>query len=78
MKATEVIVQLPHEEVEFLEGYAKVHATSVAEIFTRYAKRLHSAARREPHPKNVKFTGAVPADTDARQEYRQHLADKHR
>ena len=78
MKAAEVTVLLPPEEAEFLEGYAKEHATSIAEIFARYAKRLHSAARCEPHPKNVKFTGTVPADQDAREEHRQHIADKHR
>jgi hypothetical protein len=78
MKATEVTIQLPKEEVEFLESYAKEHATSVAEIFARYAKRLQSATRREPHPENVKFTGSVPAEVDAREDYRKHVADKHR
>jgi hypothetical protein len=78
MKTTEVTVPLPKEEADFLESYAKEHATSVAEIFARYAKRLHSASRREPHPENMKFTGAVPADVDAREEYRQHIANKHR
>ena len=78
MNATEVTVLLPQEEADFLESYAKEHATSVAEIFARYAKRLHSAARREPHPDNVKFTGAVPAKVNVPAEHRQHLVDKHR
>ena len=37
-----------------------------------------NAEHAEPHPENVKFTGTAPADTDARHEYRQHLADQHR
>ncbi|MGO8696377.1 MAG: DUF6364 family protein [Limisphaerales bacterium] len=78
MNATEMTVQMPREEAEFLETYAKEHATSVAEIFTRYARRLQSTARRSPHPENVKFSGAVPADVDAREDYRKHLVDKHR
>jgi hypothetical protein len=78
MKATEVTVQLPREEAEFLESYAKEHATSVAEIFTRYARRLQSTARRTPHPENVKFTGSVPADLDAADAYGKHIVDKHR
>jgi hypothetical protein len=78
MKATEVTVQLPREEAEFLETYAKEHSTSVAEIFTRYARRLHSATRRAPHPENVKFSGSVPAEVDAREAYRKHMVDKHR
>jgi len=78
MKATEVTVQLPREEAEFLETYAKEHATSVGEIFARYAKRLQSATRRAPHPENVKFSGSVPVEVDAREDYRKHSVDKHR
>ena len=78
MNATEMTVKMPKEEAEFLEAYAKEHATSVAEIFTRYARRLQSTTRRTPHPENVKFTGAVPADVDAREAYRKHVVDKHR
>jgi predicted LPLAT superfamily acyltransferase len=68
MNATEVTVQLPREEAEFLEVYAKEHATSVAEIVTRYARRLQSAGRRAPHAENVKFTGSVPTDVDVREQ----------
>ena len=77
MTATEMTVQLPREQAEFLEAYAKEHATSVTEILTRYARRLQSTARRAPHPENVKFAGSVPADVDAREAYRQHVVDKH-
>ena len=78
MNATEMTVQMPREEAEFLETYAKEHATSVGEIFTRYARRLQSTTRRAPHAENVKFTGSVPADLDAREDYRKHVVDKHR
>jgi hypothetical protein len=77
MNATEMTVQIPREEAEFLEAYAKEHATSVAEIFTRYARRLQSTTRRVPHTENVKFTGSVPVDVDAREAYRKHVVDKH-
>lgn len=78
MNSTEVTVQLPREEAEFLETYAKEHATSVGEIFTRFARRLQSTAQPAPHQENVKFSGAVPSDVDAREAYRQHVVDKHR
>jgi hypothetical protein len=78
MNATEVTVQLPREDAEFLESYAREHATSVAEIFTRYARRLQSTAQRTPHPENVKFSGSVPAEVNAREAYREHIVDKHR
>lgn len=77
MNATEMTIQLPREQAEFLETYAKEHATSVAEIFTRYARRLQSTTRPAAHPANVKFTGSVPAEVDAREAYRRHVVDKH-
>jgi hypothetical protein len=75
MKTMELTVQLPEDEVHFLEAYAKAHAISVAELLARYARRLQ---QRAPHPDNLKFTGTVPADTDVRQEHRQHVENKHR
>jgi leucyl aminopeptidase (aminopeptidase T) len=75
MNATEVTVQLPREEAEFLEAYAKEHATSAAEIVTLYARRLQSTTRRAPHPENVKFTGSVPADVDVRDAYRKNAVE---
>jgi len=76
MKTTALTVQLPEDDAQFLEAYAKEHAVSIADLFARYARRLQHAPR-SPHPENLKFTGAVPADVDARAEYRQHLAAKH-
>jgi hypothetical protein len=46
MNATEMTVKMPKEEAEFLEAYAKEHATSGPEILTRYARRLQRAFKR--------------------------------
>ena len=75
MKTMERTVQLPDEAARLLATYAEEHALSVAELLTRYARRLQPRA---PHPANLEFTGTVPADTDARAEHRQHLERKHR
>ena len=75
MKTTELKVQLPEDEVHFLESYARQHAISVAELLTRYARRLHPRAS---HPANIKLTGTIPADIDATEEYLQHVERKHR
>jgi len=77
MKTTALTVQLPEDDAQFLETYAREHAVSVAELFARYARRLQNAPR-APHPKNLKFTGTVPAEVDAREEHRQHVENKHR
>jgi hypothetical protein len=60
VKATEVTVQLPTEEAEFLEAYAKERSTSVAEIFTRYARRLQNATRHSPSSGQCQFFGVSP------------------
>jgi hypothetical protein len=55
---------------------AREHAISVAELLARYARRLQKQL--DPHPDNIKFTGTVPADVDAREEHCQHVEGKHR
>ena len=50
----------------------------VAEIVTRYVKRLKSAERKPLHQDIVNITGLVPRQVDAETEHRQHLLDKHR
>ena len=75
MKTTELTVELPETEVQFLETYAREHSLSLAELLARFARRLQP---RPPHPADLKFTGAVPADVDARAEHRRHLEQKHR
>ena len=76
MKTTELTVQLPEDEVQFLETYAKAHSVSLAELLARFARRLRNAPP-APHPASLKFTGTVPPDVDARAEHRRHVENKH-
>lgn len=77
MKITALTVQLPEDDVQFLDAYAKKHAASIADLFAGYARWLQRPPL-APHLENLKFTGAVPADLDARRDHREHLAAKHR
>ena len=77
MKTTEMTVQLPEGEAHFLEAYARERSLTVAELLARYVRRLQSAPRAS-HPANLKFTGTVPSDVDARAEHRRHIENKHR
>ena len=78
MPSAELTLQLPAEEIEFLNSYAQEHGTTVAEIVARYVKRLKSAERKPLHQDIVNITGLVPRQVDAETEHRQHLLDKHR
>jgi hypothetical protein len=78
MKTTELTVELPEDAAYILRTYASEHAMSLAELLSRYARRLQTAAQRGPHPKNLQFTGTVPADVEVREDYRRHVENKHR
>lgn len=78
MLTAELTIELPAEELDFLQAYAKEHGTSVATLMARYAQALRNAPRRPPHPANVQFTGTVPAEVDAREIYVAAMIEKHR
>ncbi len=78
MPSSELIIELPAEEADFLRAYAREHGTTVASLMARYAQALRNAPRRPPHPANVQFTGTIPSEVDAREDYLQHMVKKHR
>ena len=78
MTTAELKVQLPDDDIAFLESYAAEHRMTLATLMARYVAALRAAPRRAPHPANLQFTGTVPADVDAREAHRQHLTEKHR
>jgi hypothetical protein len=76
MPTAELTLKLPAEEVEFLKAYAQ-HGTTAAELLATYVERLKATGHPPLHPDIVSITGLVPAEIDAKAEYRQHLLDKH-
>ena len=78
MPTAKLTVNLPTEEIEFLEEYAQQHGLTAAEVVVRYLHRLKSGAQPAIHPDIAALTGLVPPDTDAEAEYHRHLLDKHR
>lgn len=78
MTTAELKVQLPGDDIAFLESYAAQHRLTLSSLLGRYVTALRAAPRRAPHPANLQFSGTVPADADAREAYRQHLIEKHR
>jgi Family of unknown function (DUF6364) len=78
MPTTELTLNLPEEEVEFLKDYAEQHGVTVTDLVARYVKLLQKVPVRPPHPANLQFTGVVPEDVDVRELYLQHMLEKHR
>jgi Family of unknown function (DUF6364) len=78
MPTATLTVNLPSEEIEFLQNYAQQHGLTAAEVVARYLHRLKSGAQPAIHPEVAALTGLVPPDTDAEGGYHRHLLDKHR
>jgi hypothetical protein len=78
MPTATLTVNLPAEEIEFLQKYAQQHGLTAAEVVGRYLQRLRSGAPPAIHPEVAALTGSVPPDTDAEAEHLRHLLDKHR
>jgi hypothetical protein len=78
MPSAELTIEMPEEEVDFLQAYAKEHGTTIAILMGRYAQALRNAPRRPPHPANVQFTGTIPIEVDAGEAFLEHMIEKHR
>jgi hypothetical protein len=78
MPTAELKVQLPGDDIAFLESYAAQHRMSLSSLVARYVTALRAAPRRAPHPANLQFSGTIPPDVDALEDHRQHLSEKHR
>jgi hypothetical protein len=78
MPTATLTVNLPSEEIEFLEAYARDHGLTATEVVARYLQRLKSGAQSAIHPEVAALTGLVPKDVDAVAEYHQHLLNKQR
>ena len=78
MPSAELTIELPSEEVDFLQAYAKAHGTTVAELMARYSQALRGAPPRPIHPDVQKITGIIPPEVDAKEAYTQHILEKHR
>ena len=77
MPTATLTVNLPSEEMEFLQRYAQQHGLTAAEVVARYLQRLKSGAQPAIHPEVAALSGLVPADIDAEAEYHRHLLEKH-
>jgi hypothetical protein len=78
MPTATLTINLPSEEIEFLEKYAEQHGLTAAEVVGRYLQRLRPGAQPAIHPDVTALTGLVPPNADAEAEYHRRLLDKHR
>jgi len=77
MDTAKLTVRLPKNDLEFAKRYAQAHRITVTELIDRYLRSLQAGVG-AIHPEVERISGLIPADVDARAEYREHLLEKYR
>ena len=78
MSTRKLTVRLPEENIAFAKDYAARHGITLTELIDSYLKRLRRSPQGELHPDILRFSGIIPSDAEARQEYRDAMEEKHR
>ena len=74
---TKLTIRLPRQDVEFVKEYARVHGLTVTEVIDRQLRHMRMLEQHSPSPALEAITGLIPSDVDVREEYREHLLQKH-
>jgi hypothetical protein len=77
MDTAKLTVRLPKNDLEFAKRYAQAHRMTLTELIDRYLRSLQGETG-TIHPEVEKISGLIPADVDARAEYRAHILEKYR
>ncbi len=78
MKTAKMTVRLPEDELAFAKDYARKHGFSLTGLIHRYLHRLLQAESGDIPMEVRRVTGIVPAQVDARAEYRDRTIRKNR
>ena len=78
METAKLTVKLPKPELEFIKQYAKEHGLTVTSIIDRYFSLIQSRSVGRIHPEVEKISGLVAPEVDARVQYGEYMAEKHK
>jgi hypothetical protein len=70
-------VELPEEDVNFMESYARKQGKSVAEFIEQYIQQLQTRNAGSLHPEVTRMTGILPKDLNVKSEYYEYIREKH-
>lgn len=77
MNDARMSIRLPAEQLEFAKQYAEEHGLTLTGLVQHYFQALQEKEQGEMPPEVEEIAGTVPADVDARAEYREHMLRKH-
>jgi hypothetical protein len=78
MESAKLTVRLPKRDLEFAKQYAQAHRITVTELIDRYLRSLQTSGEAAVHPEVERISGLIPADVDAKSEFREHALRKYR
>lgn len=78
MSTRKLTIRLPEEEIDFARKYAARHGLTMTQLIDRYLKALQRRPEGQLDPDIVRFSGIIPEDLAARDEYHGGMAEKHR
>lgn len=76
MHESRLTVDLPSNEIDFLNRYAKRHKTTVPNLVDRWIKSLKS--KPAIHPDIKKLTGILPKEIDFEKAITNYIMEKHK
>ncbi len=77
MNTNSVTIQLPTDEISFLQQYAARHSITMSELIDRYARLLQVSQKYDIHPDIQKMTGIIPKDVAVEEIFYHHVMEKH-
>ena len=78
MGTRKLTIRLPEEEIDFAKEYAARHGLTMTQLIDRYLKELQRRPEGQLHPDIVRFSGIIPDQVDARDDYYADIEEKHR
>lgn len=78
METRKLTIRLPEEDIDFAKDYAARHGLTMTQLIDRYLKELQRRPEGRLHPDIVRFSGIIPEQVDARDDYYASLEDKHK
>ncbi len=76
MQTSQLTINLPDSELNFLKQYAQKNKKSISELIDQWVKSLQT--KPSIHPDIIKFSGIIPDNIDVNKEITDYLMDKHK
>ncbi len=77
MNTTDLMLNLPFEDITFAKEYANKHGLTIEELIDRYLRRLQEPDNDAIHPEVEKISGIIPEIIDGKKEFHEYHSAKH-